>query len=316
MISKIKNKITNSLSNKDWYKKAKTQKFLLAVTVPFVIYIFIFSYLPLFGWIWSLFDYRPGKGLSLNEFVGLKNFSDLFSDSTFWLALRNTMVLSLLNIIFATIAAVAFAILLNEIKANAFKKITQTMSYLPHFVSWVVVAGIFINLLRLNGGINQLLMSLNIIDEPFDFLLEGKYYWSIITSIGIWKETGWSAIIYLAAMTAINTELYEAAYIDGAGRAKRIWHITLPGIRSTIIVLLIMNIGWILNIGFEQNLLFGNAANFRYSEVLSSYIYRYGLKSREYSFGMAASVFQSLTSFVLIMAANALFRKFNGESVF
>jgi len=294
----------------------KKQKFLLAITVPFIVYIFIFSYLPLMGWIWSVFDYRPGKGLSLEEFVGLKNYIDLFRDSTFWLALRNTLALSVLNIIFSTVAAITFAVLLNEIRPNFFKKLTQTVSYLPHFVSWVVVAGIFINLLRLNGGINNLLMSLNIIDEPIDFLLKGNNYWAMITSIGIWKETGWSAIIYLAAMTAINTELYEAAYIDGAGRFKRIWYITLPEIRSTIIVLLIMNIGWVLTIGFEQNLLFGNAGNFEFSEVLSSYIYRYGLKSREYSYGMAASVFQSLTSFVLIMTANRLFKKISNESVF
>lgn len=296
--------------------KVKKQKFLLAITVPFILYIFLFNYLPLAGWIWSLFDYRPGKGLSLDVFVGLENFAELFSDSTFWLALRNTLVLSLLHIVFGTLFAITFAVLLNEIVPNLFKKMTQTVSYLPHFVSWVVVAGIFINLLRLNGGINNLLMKFNIIEEPFDFLLEGKYYWTIITSIGIWKETGWAAIIYLAAMTSINTELYEAAYIDGAGRWKRIWHITLPEIRSTIIVLLIMNIGWVLTIGFEQTMLFGNAANFRYSEVLSTYIYRYGLKSREYSFGMAASVFQSATSFLLLVVANGLFKRFNGESVF
>ena len=304
----------------DFFRRAREtrrkQTFLYLIAIVFIAYIFVFCYLPLLGWIWSVFDYRPGRGLSLDEFVGLKNFADLFGDSTFWLALRNTMMLSLLNIIFATLAAVAFAVLLNEIRPNAFKKITQTMSYLPHFVSWVVVAGIFINLLKLSGGVNEMLMALGIIKEPINFLLEGKHYWTIITGIGIWKETGWAAIIYLAAMTAINPELYEAAYIDGAGRWKRIWHITLPGIRSTIIVLLIMNIGWVLNIGFEQNLLFGNAGNFKYSEVLSSYIYRYGLRSREYSFGMAASVFQSLTSFVLIMLANGLFKRFNGESVF
>lgn len=296
--------------------KLKKQKFLLLITVPFIFYLFLFSYLPIFGWIWSFFDFRPGIAITMDDFVGFKHYKELFSDDTFWLALRNTLVLSALNLILGTFFAVSFAVLLNEIKTGIFKKFTQVVSYLPHFVSWVVVAGIFINLLKLTGTVNRLLLNTGILKVPYAFLLEGKLYWILISLLNIWKETGWSAIIYLAVMSGINFELYEAAYIDGAGRWKRIWHITLTSIRKTIIVLLVINIGWILGIGLEQNLLLGNAANFDYSEVLASYIYRYGLKSREYSFGMAASVFQSLTSFILVMGANFLSKKMNDTAVF
>jgi putative aldouronate transport system permease protein len=315
MDTALKGKKTNSQKQLLW-AKMKHQKFLLWITVPFIIYIFVFSYLPLAAWAWSFFDYRPGVPLTMDQFVGLQNYINLFKDEGFWLALRNTLAISVLDLSFGTISAVAFAVFLNEMKNSPFKRLTQTVSYLPHFISWVVVSGIFINLLKSQGLVNDLLMNIGLIQTPIEFWLEGKYYWVLITLISMWKEMGWAAIIYLAAMSGINTELYDAAYVDGAGRMKRIWHVTLPGIAATIIVLLILRIGWVLFQGFEQSLLLGNAGNFEYADVIGTYIYRYGLKSREYSYAMAAGVFQSLVGVVLVVSANLLSKKMNNTSVF
>lgn len=300
-------------------EKASKQKFLLLITVPFIFYIFLFSYFPLWGWIWSVFKFKPGAGFSFDDFVGLKYYIKIFGDATFLLALRNTIVLSILNLSFGTISAIGFAILLNELRNGIFKRFAQTISYLPHFVSWVVVATLFIGMTKtigVPGIIYKTLHDLGIIPQDYNLMLQGKLYWTLITIIGIWKETGWAAIIYLAAITGINSELYEAAYVDGAGRFKRIWHVTLPGIKTTIVVLLILNTGWILGTGFEQRLLFGNAANFDYSEVIGSFIYRWGLGQREYSFAMAANVFQSMVGFLLVIMANFTARKLNDTAIF
>ncbi len=304
---------------KAFFIKAKKQKFLLYISIPLIVYIFIFSYFPLWGWIWSIFKFRPGRALSIADFVGLKYYFKIFGDATFWLALRNTLVISVLSLTAGTLSAIVFAIFLNELRNGIFKRFAQTVSYLPHFVSWVVVATLFIGMTKtigVPGVIYKVLFNAGIIKENYNIMLQGNLYWFLITIIGIWKETGWAAIIYLAAMTGINSELYEAAYVDGAGRFKRIWNITLPGIKSTIIILLILNTGWILGTGFEQRLLFGNAGNFDYSEVLGSFIFRWGLGQREYSFAMAANVFQSIVGFFLVLGANYTAKKLNDTAVF
>jgi len=313
------NPIKNEKFGSLFIRNAKKQKFLLLITIPFILYVFLFSYFPLWGWIWSFFKFKPGVALSLNDFVGLKYYYKIFGDATFWLALRNTLVLSILSLSFGTVSAIVFAVFLNELKNGIFKRFAQTISYLPHFVSWVVVATLFIGMTKtigVPGVIYKTLLDLGLVKQDYNLMLQGNLYWIMITMIGIWKETGWAAIIYLAAMTGINSELYEAAYVDGAGRFKRIWNITLPGIKTTIIVLLILNTGWILGTGFEQKLLFGNAANFDYSEVLGSFIYRWGLGQREYSFAMAANVFQSLVGFLLVVTANFTSKKLNDTAIF
>jgi len=295
------------------------QKFFFIVSIPLMIYIFVFSYFPLWAWIWSFFNYKPGVALSMNSFVGLKHFKRLFGDDIFWMALRNTLVLSFLNIVLGTLGAIIFAVLLNECRNGQMKKITQTISYLPHFVSWVIVASLFISMTKTIGTpgvLYKILFNLGMIPENYNIMMQGDLYYAVITFLNIWKETGWSAIIYLAAMTAINTELYEAAYVDGAGRLRRIWHITLPGIKSTIIIMLILSVGWVLGTGFEQRILFGNAANFDFSEVLGTYIYRWGLQSRNYSLAMAANVFQSIVGFLLVLFANFTAKKLNDTAVF
>jgi putative aldouronate transport system permease protein len=212
---------------------------------------------------------------------------------------------------------VVFAVVLNEVKNIPFKRTVQTISYLPHFVSWVVVAGMFMQFLSTEGGaVNDLLVSLHIIGKPINFMGIPDYFYSIITSSTIWKELGWNAIIYISAMAGIDQTLYEAANVDGAGRLRKIWHITLPGIKPTIVILLIMNIGGLVNGGFETQLLFTNGLNASVAEVLNLYVLNYGIKLLHFSYGTAAGIFISFVSFVLVFAANSISKRTTELSLF
>ncbi len=287
------------------------------MSIPFIIYVIIFTYVPIWGWIIAFLDYKPGGQILKSKFVGLKYFMEMFTSESFYLALRNTLVLSILNLVLGTVIAVVFAILLNELRSMAFKRTVQTISYLPHFVSWVVVAGIFGRLLAIdNGTINELLMKLNIISEPIAFQMKGNWYWGIVTFANIWKETGWNAIIYIAVLVTINVELYEAATADGANRLRRIWHISLPGIKNTIVIMVVLQSGWLLGIGFEQAILMGNNAVLQYSDVLATYVMRYGIQMGRFSFATAAGIFQSLVGLILVFTANRLAKKISNTQIF
>ncbi|RRJ67661.1 sugar ABC transporter permease [Paenibacillus oralis] len=260
--------------------------------------------------------FQIGKSFFDQKWVGFDNFRMLFQDDQFLNALKNTLAMSLLGLIAGFTVPIVFAILLNEVKNSFVKRFVQTVSYLPHFVSWVVVAGIVTKMLSTeNGLINQMLMNLHLISEPIPFMAKDNLFWYIVTSADIWKETGWNAIIYLAAIAGIGPELYEAARVDGAGRLKQIWHITLPGIRSTIIILLIMSIGHLISIGFEKQFLLGNSLVREKSEVLDLYALNYGLGMGRYSFGTAINVFNSVVSLVLLFVANGIFKKVTKESI-
>lgn len=293
------------------------QWFLLLCTVPFIVYIFIFSFYPIYSWKWAFYDYQPGA--IVQEFVGFEKFAMMFRDSDFWRALKNTVIISLLMLTVSTICAVAFAVFLNELPKGGFKKFTQTVSYLPHFVSWTVIAALYKTLLKSDGGvINNLLLNLNLIKEPIDFMYTPSWYYVLITLFSVWKETGWNAIIYLSAMTAINSELYEAARVDGAGRFTCMWHITLPSIRSTIVILTVMNIGWLLGAGFEQGLLLGNNKVISNADVLGTYIYRRSLgnaNSPDFGLSIAAGAFQSLISILLLVSVNFASKKLSDTSI-
>jgi putative aldouronate transport system permease protein len=296
-------------------EKAKRQWFLLAVCVPVIAYIFIFEFYPIYHWRYMFYDYHPGA--VNNAFVGWYNFQILFSSSDFWRAFLNTIVISVTKLVLSTLATVVFAVFLNELPKGRFKKLTQTISYLPHFISWAVVATFYVTLLKRDGGVvNNLLGAFGI--APVDFLNSKAWYVPLITGFSIWKEMGWGAIVYLSAMSGINRELYEAAYVDGAGRFKRIWHITLPGISTTILVLTIMNIGWMLNTGFEQSLLLGNNLTRAVSDVLGTYIYNMSLGnviSPDYALAITAGSFQSVASIILLLTVNTISKKINGVSV-
>ncbi|KAA0781497.1 sugar ABC transporter permease, partial [Bacillus sp. BB081] len=239
-----------------------------------------------------------------------------FQDDHFYQVLRNTLAMSFMGLVAGFVVPVIFALILNEVRIGVMKRFVQTVSYLPHFVSWVVAAGIVTKMLSTDGGVvNSILLGLNLVDQPIPFMSQGHCLWYIVTSADIWKETGWNAIIYLAAISSIGPERYEAARVDGASRLKQMWHITLPGIRPTIIVLLIMSIGHLLGNGFEKQFLLGNHMVIDYSEVLDLYALNYGLSMGRYSFGTAINIFNSVISLFLLFAANGIFKRVTKESI-
>lgn len=298
------------------WKEIKRQKFLLIWSAIFVIYGIIFYYLPLGGWIMAFQNYKPKDGLFGSEFVGLEKFRFLFSDETFLKVIRNTLAMGVLNLVCTFVMAIVFAILLNEIRSKIGKKTVQTISYLPHFLSWIIVTGILHDALSSGGIINELLVNLNIIDSPVNFFANPSYFWWIVAFANVWKETGWNAIVYLAAITAIDPCLYEAAAIDGAGRWAKIKHITLPGIRPTIMILLLMNIGNVLNAGFEVQYLLGNGLIKSVSDTIDIYVLTWGISQNDYALGTAAGIFKSFVSIVLIVIANHIAKKTGEERLF
>ena len=295
-------------------KQYKVQKALFFMVIPCMIFTFVFNYWPLRGWIMAFQNFRPAKGYWNSTFVGLDQFSFLFAEPGFWRALRNTLVMSSMNLVFGFVFSIGFALLLNEITKTGFKRITQTVSYLPHFLSWVIVASLVSNILSTNDGtLNNLLMGLGIIDKEILFLGEKKYFWWVVAFANVWKEMGWNSIIYLAAMSSIDTALYESCDIDGGNRYRKMWHITLPGIRSTIIVLLIMNMGWLLNAGFEIQYLLGRGLVMDVSETIDIFVLKYGINNGNYSLATAAGIFKSVISIAMVATANRISTKFDDE---
>ncbi len=297
--------------------RALRQKELMIIGIAFIVYLVVFFYVPLWFWITAFQDYNPGLGVLGSEWVGFEHFKRLFSFPQFWRAFRNTFAMSSLSMLFGTTAAIVLAISLNEIRLKGFKRSIQTLSYLPHFVSWVVAANIILNFLSIhNGFLNQFLIGLGIIKEPQMWIGKPELFWIIIALSNTWKSMGWSSIVYLAAIAGIDPQLYEAAAIDGAGRLRRIWHITLPGLLPTVSIILIINIGYLFRSGFEQQLLLGNPLVNDVSEVISIFVLRYALVFGRYSFSIAAGIFNSVVSIILILTANTIAKKANMESLF
>ncbi len=298
------------------WKEIKRQKFLLICSALFVIYGIMFYYLPLGGWIMAFQNYKPKDGLLHSAFVGLDKFKFLFTDAVFLRVIRNTLAMGVLNLVTSFIMAIVFAILLNEITARIWKKSVQTISYLPHFLSWIIVTGIMHDALSTTGIINEILMKLHLINTEINFFAHQEYFWPIVAFANLWKETGWNAIIYLAAITAIDPCLYEAASIDGAGRWAKIRYITLPGIKSTIMILLLMNVGNVLNAGFEVQYLLGNGLVQNVSQTIDIYVLKWGISQNDYSLGTAAGIFKSVVSIILIIIANQLAKGAGEERLF
>ena len=307
---------TNDLRTRFSWKEVKRQKVLLFWAALIVIYGVVFYYAPLAGWLMAFEDYKPKDGLFGSAFIGLEKFQRLFSDASFLRVIRNTLAMGVINLISTFVMAILFAILLNEIKSKGGKKVVQTISYLPHFLSWIIVTGILHDALSSTGIINDLLMRANIIDQAINFFAYPKYFWGIVAFANCWKETGWNAIIYLSAITAIDPCLYEAASIDGAGRIAKIRHITLPGIKPTIMILLLMNIGNVLNAGFEVQYLLGNGLVQSVSQTIDIYVLKWGISQNDYSIGTAAGIFKSAVSIALIVIFNTIAKRSGEESLF
>lgn len=282
------------------------QKSLVLMCLPFIGYLFVFSYLPLWGLTMAFQNFRPALSFFEQEWVGFRFFNVLFTDERFIRAIVNTLGMSIINLVLGFVTAILFALLLNEISNMFFKRVVQTISYLPHFLSWVIVSGLIANILSFETGIlNSMLLNLGLINERILFLGEPDMFWGIVGASNVWKSMGWNAIIYLAAMSSIDPSLYEAASIDGGNRFQKAWHITLPGIRSTFVILLILSLGAILNAGFELQLLLGNNGLVRdVSETIDIYVLNFGIGSNNFSLATAAGLFRTVISVILIASAN------------
>jgi putative aldouronate transport system permease protein len=299
-------------------KEFKRQWILVVISAVYVIYGIIFYYLPLAGWIMAFQDFIYADGFTGSKWVGLDKFLFLFRDEAFIMVIRNTFAMGALNLIFSTITAIAFAILLNEVRVRWFKKTIQTISYMPHFLSWIIVVAIVHDALTTTGIINELLMKFGILDKPYQFLAKPEWFWPIVTFSHLWKETGWNAIIYLAAITSIDPCLYESASIDGAGRFQKMLYVTLPGLRPTIMILLLMNLGNVLNAGFELQYLLGNGLVQDVARTIDIYILKWGLDGRklDYSLGTAAGIFKTVVSMAFILVSNFIAKKRGDERLF
>lgn len=296
-----------------FYKKLKQNKYFYLLLIPAVVTIFIFSYLPMYGIVIAFKDYKFMKGISGSEWVGLEHFRNLFAIQSFYDVLRNTLLISLYRILFGFPAPIVLAILLNEVKASGFKKVVQSISYLPHFLSWVVLAGLMTTILSLDTGIVNIIIDF-FGGKQIHFLADSSWFRTILVSSGIWQSVGWGSIIYLAVIAGINPELYEVAEMDGANRFHRALYITIPSLVPVATILLLLNIGSVLQAGFDQIFNLYNMNVIQVADVIDTYVYRRGLIQSDFSFATAVGLFQNVIGFGLILGANYLIKKFNNEN--
>lgn len=299
---------------KEKLKKLKAQWPLQVLVWPAILLMIVFSFIPMVGLVIAFQEYRPLYGILGSDFVGLANFKAFLTDPYFFEALKNTFGISLLKLCIGFPAEVIFALMINELAASKFKKVTQTISYLPHFLSWVILGGMLISWMGSTGLFNSALMSLGLISHPIPFLSNPDAYWWIAALSDIWKEVGWGTILYLAAMASINPTLYEAAKVDGAGKLKRIWHITLPGIRSIVILMFVLRVGGLIGSNLDQALVLQNASNLSASQVIDSYVYTMGMKHGDYSYATAVGIFSSVISVIFLLTANFFTKKIDDDT--
>jgi putative aldouronate transport system permease protein len=316
----IENKTTREMQKKtdtNWgglWKRVIRDKYMLLLLTPALIHLIIFKYIPMFGISVAFKDYSLFKGFWASEWVGLKYFEMFFANPDSWEIIRNTLLLGLYKLVFGFPAPIMLALLLNEVRNVIFKRFVQTVSYLPHFISTVVVAGMVTMFLSPTTGlINDLIQWLGY--EPINFLQKASWFRTVYITSEVWQDLGWGSIIYLAALTTIDPQLYEAAEIDGAGRWKKMKHITIPGIAPAIAILLILNVGRILEIGFEKVFLLYNPATYETADIISTYVYRIGIVHGNFSFGTAVDIFMGIISLILVYSANYVSRKVGETSL-
>ncbi|TLS54375.1 sugar ABC transporter permease [Paenibacillus antri] len=290
----------------------KSKYYYLMFAIP-LLYFLTFDYIPMFGILIAFKDYSVFDGILGSEWVGLAYFQEFLSDPYFYKILRNTLLIGLYQIAFAFPAPIVLALLLNELRYEKFKRFVQTVSYMPHFLSTVVVCGILVNFLSYDGLVNQALGFFGI--ENIHFLMIPEWFRTIYIGSGIWQGIGWGSIIYLAALTAIDPQLYDAAKIDGANRWKQMRHVTLPGIAPTIVIMLLFSIGAIMSVSFEKVLLLQNGANFDTSDIISTYVYRRGLVSTDFSYATAVGLFNSVVALFFLTIGNYISRKVSETSL-
>ncbi|WP_339256792.1 ABC transporter permease subunit [Paenibacillus sp. FSL P2-0136] len=295
-----------------WLRIRRDALLYILLLLP-LLYIAIFKYAPIYGLIMAFQDYNIFQGTSGSEWVGLDVFRFIFQQDSFYRALKNTLVLNVLDLVAGFPAPIILAILLNEVRMARFKKLTQTILYLPHFMSWVIIGGIVYLMFSNSGMVNLFLDSLGL--SKIEFLSQKTPWLVTYITVGVWQNIGWGTIIYLAAITGINKELYEASDMDGCSRLRKMWHITLPGIKSTINILLILQIGRMVSIGFDRPFVMGNSLVSEYSDVISTFVYRVGISSGDFSQATAVGLFQSVVGLTLLIGANYIAKKLGEDGI-
>lgn len=302
--------------------RAKNRKLLVRVVqnrqlyvllFPTLLFYLVYCYLPMFGNIMAFQDYNLAQGITGSEWVGFEHFKDFLTDSYFWRLIRNTLSINILGLIFSFPAPIILALLLNEIKCETYKKSVQVITYMPHFISMVVIAAMVLDFVSADGIINDIRELFGL--EKVMFMTNPDNFYPIYIISDIWQTVGWGSIIYIAALSGLDQQLYEAATTDGAGRFQKLWHITIPGILPTIMILLILRIGQMLDVGFEKVMLLYNETIYEKADVISTYVYRRGIKDMEYSYSTAVGLFNSVFNFLLLVFANQLSRKLTDSSL-
>lgn len=294
-------------------KKRNCRSFYLMLLLP-VALVFIYSYIPMAGIVISFMDYKPALGFAGSRFVGLEHFRTLFNNPQFSQALENTVIIAFWKIVFGLVVPVTFALFLNEVRNTAYKRVAQTVVYLPHFISWVLMSGIIIDFLSATGAMNQLLGLFGM--EPVLFLLDNKLFKPVLIVTDIWKSFGWGTIIYMAALTGVDPNLYEAAAIDGAGRWKQTLHVTFPGILSTVVLKMTLSLGDVLNAGFDQVYNLMSPVTMQSGDILDTLIYRLGMENANFGLSTAVGLFKSLVGAVFIIVSYKLAHRFTGYKIF
>jgi putative aldouronate transport system permease protein len=297
-------------------RKLYRQRYLQVMALLGVAWMIVFNYVPMYGIIIAFKDFNIIKSISEAPWTGLEHFKAFMDDDNLGYVIKNTLGMSVLKLLIGFPLPIGFALFLNELRSIRFKKLVQTISYLPHFLSWVILGGILATWLADVGIINNILIALNIIQDPISYLAEPQYFWSIIITSDIWKELGWSAIIYLAAITGVSPEMYEAATIDGAGRFQKMFYVTLPSIKGTIAILFILAVSGILNSNFDQILVLKNQLNESASNVIDVYVYQVGILQSRYSYATAVGLIKSIISLLLLLSANFITKRLNNTSLF
>ncbi|MFD0867666.1 sn-glycerol-3-phosphate transport system permease protein ugpA [Chlamydia abortus] len=296
-------------------KRIYSYRSFYLMLLPAILYYLVFHYYPMYGALIAFKQFSITKGITGSAWVGFQHFEYLFGLDKFWQIFWNTIVISLYRLVFGFPLPLIVALLLNEVRKLMFKRTVQTVIYLPHFISWVIMGGLLINLLSVDGGVvNNLIRSLG--GQPVGFLIDENYFRGTLVWSMIWKEFGWNTIIYMAALAGVNPQLYEAAVMDGANRWRRVWHITLPCIRSTIIILLILRIGGLMEAGFEQIFVLYHPGVYNVADIIDTYVYRVGLTEGKFSLAAAVGLFKSVINFTLLVIANSLARRMGEQGIY
>lgn len=290
-------------------------RYFYLLVLPGCLYFLIFRFVPMWGLLIAFQDYNPFAGMMNSEWVGFQYFIELFSYERFYILLRNTLAINLMSLVLYFPVPILMALMLNEVRSDIFKRINQSIFYLPHFLSWVVVAGLTFFMLSVDvGAVNKFLNSIG--QNRIPFLSESNYFWLLVTFQSIWKDAGWGTIIFLAAIAGVNPSLYESAVVDGASRLKQIWHITLPAIRHVAVILIILRLGNMMDVGFEQLLLMMNPLVMNVADVFDTYAYMQGILRGEISIGVAVGMFKGIVGFILVLGANYISKRMGGQGIF